>query len=85
MQQHADGTLVGLADYLYDRTGGMIGSLSQLVRGGAILAIDDGSEHLTRDLLDLVPVDFAATRAPQRPAQRTSGQRTPAARKARAR
>lgn len=83
LHQHATGTLVGLADYLYDRTGGMIGSLSQLVRGGAILAIDDGSEHITRDLLDLVPADFAAARALQRPAQRTSGQRTPA-RKARA-
>ncbi|MFI6100833.1 hypothetical protein ACIA8G_35235 [Lentzea sp. NPDC051213] len=59
----------------------MIGSLSQLVRGGAILAIDDGSERITRDLLDLVPVDFAAARStPQRP-----DQRTPALNKARAR
>jgi hypothetical protein len=41
----------------------MIGSLSQLVRGGAILAIEDRSERITRDLLDLVPVDFAAERS----------------------
>ena len=41
----------------------MIGSLSQLVRGAAILAIEDGTEKITRDLLDLVPVDYAAERA----------------------
>jgi hypothetical protein len=31
----------------------MIGSLSQLVRGAAILAIGDGTEQITRSLLDL--------------------------------
>ena len=41
----------------------MIGSLSQLIRGAAILAIEDGSEQITRDLLDAVPVDYAAERA----------------------
>ncbi len=41
----------------------MIGSLSQLVRGAAILAIQDGTEKITRDLLDIVPVDYAAERA----------------------
>ena len=41
----------------------MIGSLSQLIRGAAILAIADGTEQITRDLLDLVPVDHAAQRA----------------------
>jgi len=56
-------TLVALAEYLYQRTNGMIGSLSQLVRGAAILAIQDGTEQITRDLLDLVPVDYAAERA----------------------
>jgi hypothetical protein len=44
----------------------MIGSLSQLIRGAAILAVGEG-EQITRDLLDLVPVDYAAVRAtPQR-------------------
>jgi len=38
----------------------MIGSLSQLIRGAAILAIEDGSEQITRDLLEAVPVDYAA-------------------------
>ena len=44
----------------------MIGSLSQLIRGAAILAIEDGRERITRDLLDVVPVDYAAERADTR-------------------
>ncbi|MGI8823124.1 MAG: hypothetical protein ACR2JP_07485 [Acidimicrobiia bacterium] len=32
LHEHRPGTLVELADYLYQRTGGMIGSLSQIVR-----------------------------------------------------
>jgi len=38
----------------------MIGSLSHLIRAGAITAILDGSEAITRDLLDTIPVDHAA-------------------------
>jgi hypothetical protein len=41
----------------------MIGSLSQLIRGAAILAITDGTEQITKELLDAVPVDYAAERA----------------------
>jgi hypothetical protein len=41
----------------------MIGSLSQLVRGAGILAIEDGSEQISKQLLDSVPVDYAAQRA----------------------
>lgn len=62
LHAHPPGTLVELADYLYQRTGGMIGSLSQLVRGAAILAVGH-HEQITRDLLDMVPVNHAATRA----------------------
>ena len=47
-------------------SGGMIGSLSQLMRGAAILAIQDGTERVTQDLLDLVPVDHAAQRSSTR-------------------
>jgi hypothetical protein len=73
LQQHRPGTLVGLAEYLYRRTSGMIGSLSQLVRGAAILAIEDGTEQITRDLLDQIPVDYAAERAtPPAPRQRAA-------------
>jgi hypothetical protein len=62
LHHHKPGTLTGLAEYLYQRSGGMIGSLSQLIRGAAILAIEDGTEQITRDLLDIVPVDYAAER-----------------------
>ena len=71
LHSHQAGTLTGLDKYLFGRTGGMIGSLSQLVRGAAILAVEGGSEQITRDLLDLVPVDHTAQR---------SGIRRPAAR-----
>ncbi len=63
LHQHKPGSLVAMEDYLYQRTGGMIGSLSQLVRGAAILAIETRTEKITRDLLDIVPVDYAAERA----------------------
>ncbi len=61
--KHKPGSLVAMDEYLYRRSGGMIGSLSQLVRGAAILAIEDRSEKITRELLDIVPVDYAAERA----------------------
>ena len=38
----------------------MIGSLSHLIRAGAISAIADGCEAITRELLDEVPLDHAA-------------------------
>jgi hypothetical protein len=62
LHHHQPGSLVALKDYLYRRSGGMIGSLSQLIRGAAILAIENGSEQITRDLLEAVPVDYAAGR-----------------------
>ena len=66
LHRHKPGILTGLDEYLFGRTSGMIGSLSQLIRGAAILAIQDGTEQITRDLLDLVPVDHAAQRAASR-------------------
>jgi len=70
LHAHQPATLVGLDEYLYQRTSGMIGSLSQLIRGAAILAIEDGSEAVTADLLDLVPLDYAAQRNDAPPARR---------------
>ena len=74
LHRHQPGTLTGLDEYLFSRTSGMIGSLSQLVRGAAILAIQDGTEQVTTELLDLVPVDHAADRA----ASLRPGRRSPA-------
>jgi len=63
LHDHKPGTLAKMGEYLFGRTGGAIGSLSQLVRGAAVLAIENGAEQVTRELLDLVPVDHAAQRS----------------------
>jgi hypothetical protein len=63
LHRHQAGTLVGLAKYLHQRTSGMIGSLSHLVRAAAISAILDGGEAITRSLLDTVMLDWAAESA----------------------
>ena len=60
LHRHRPGTLPGLGKYLHQRTGGMIGSLSDLIRAAALVAILDGTEQITRDLLDGIPVDHAA-------------------------
>jgi hypothetical protein len=66
LHAHQPGTLTRLDRYLHQRTSGMIGSLSHLVRAGAISAILDGSEQLTKHLLDSVRVDHAAESATRR-------------------
>jgi hypothetical protein len=48
----------------------MIGSLSHLIRAGSISAILDGSEQLTRELLDAIKVDHAAESATRRASSR---------------
>jgi hypothetical protein len=48
------------------RTGGMIGSLSYLIRAAAINAILTETEALTRTLLDDVHIDHAAESATRR-------------------
>src|SRR3954454_12118411 len=60
LRAHRPGALVRLADYLHQRTGGMIGSLSHLIRGAAVDAIVTGEEKLTRAGLDAVRLDHAA-------------------------
>jgi hypothetical protein len=70
LHQHPAGTLTSLDRYLHQRTGGMIGSLSHLIRGAAIEAILDGSEKITRGLLDSVDLDHAARGRPVAPAGR---------------
>jgi len=71
---HQAGTLAGLDRYLHQRTGGMIGSLSHLIRGASVEAIQSGSEQITRKLLDTISIDHAA--------QRESSPGTAAARRA---
>ncbi|MEV4281515.1 ATP-binding protein [Actinoplanes xinjiangensis] len=60
LHRHRTGSLVRLADYLHQRTGGMIGSLSHLIRDAAVEAIFDGTEQITRAGLGQVVLDHAA-------------------------
>lgn len=75
LHRHRAGDLLALEEYLYRRSGGMIGTLSQLIRGAAILAIEDGSERITRQLLDIVPVDYAAERSATPPRASQGGRK----------
>jgi voltage-gated potassium channel Kch len=49
-----------LSDYLYVRTQGYFQSLTTLITRGCALAILDGQEALSIDLLDQVTIDVAA-------------------------
>ena len=66
LHRHEPGTLPAQARYLHQRTGGMIGSLTHLIRGAAIRAILGGQEAITRPLLDSVRIDHAAESATRR-------------------
>ncbi|MCA1221894.1 TniB family NTP-binding protein [Streptomyces sp. 8L] len=68
LHHHRPGTLKRLAHYLHDRTGGMIGSLSHLVRGAAIDAILNRTEKITKQSLQNVKLDRAAQTRKARPA-----------------
>ena len=62
LQRHQPGTLTGMDRYLHHRTGGMIGSLSHLIRGAAVEAILSGMESITMDVLEGITVDHAGSR-----------------------
>jgi hypothetical protein len=57
---YKEGDLTGIADYLWHRTRGVIGSLSQLLLEGMVEAIDTGKERLTKRLLDGIDIGYAA-------------------------
>lgn len=67
LQRHQQGTLADLADYLHQRTAGMIGSLSHLIRDAALDAILTGTEKITKKQLDAVDLDHAAQTHARRP------------------
>lgn len=48
LHRYQPGQLLRLDAYLHERTDGMIGSLSHLIRGAAVDAIMDGTEKITR-------------------------------------
>ena len=57
------GMLTGLADYLFERTSGHIGSFITLITRGCVTAIRSGQEDLTAALLDRVRIDEASEQA----------------------
>lgn len=57
------GMLTGLADYLFERTTGHIGSFMTLITRGCLRAIRTGEEILTAPLLDGVRIDEASEQA----------------------
>jgi hypothetical protein len=75
--RHPEGSLASLTSYLYDRTGGSIGSLRALLSDAAIAAILDGAEKADRKLLDTVPTDHAAEEFRSRTPVKQDGAPTP--------
>ena len=47
-------------DYIHDRTNGFIGAISNLLRTAANLAIDNGTEKISKSLLDSIRLDEAS-------------------------
>ncbi len=77
LHKHKPGMLSRHSEYLYERTRGMLGSLSHLIRGAAIDAIYDGAEKITKAHLDGVRLDHAAESAPpRRPPKRSKTAKT---------
>jgi len=68
-----------LARYCFERTDGVIGALSHLVREGANLAIDRGTERLTKSLLDEIVLDHASESGSTLRRQRAQSGRPPGA------
>ncbi|MFE7419966.1 TniB family NTP-binding protein [Rhodococcus sp. NPDC057529] len=64
LHRHTPGALARHGEYLYQRTHGMLGSLSHLIRGAAIDAILDGTEKITKAHLDAILLDRAAQSLP---------------------
>ncbi|NBE85191.1 TniB family NTP-binding protein [Micromonospora rubida] len=67
LHRHKTGTLARHGEYLYQRSRGMIGSLSHLIRGAAIDTILDGTEKITKAHLDAIRLDHAAETATPTP------------------
>lgn len=65
--------------YTFERTNGVIGSLSALVRQAANLAIATGAERITEALLDQIQLDHAAEEARSTHRARRSPRRSPSA------
>jgi hypothetical protein len=79
LHAHRPGTLLRLDAYLHERTAGMIGSLSHLIREAALDAISSGTEKISRASLDEVDLDQYAEAHHTRRRQQRRGQTKTAA------
>ena len=77
LHHHRPGALARHGEFLYRRTGGMLGSLSHVIRGAAIDAIQDGTEKITKADLQAILLDHHAEHelAPPPPPSRASRRR----------
>ena len=73
------------ADYLYERSTGMIGSLFKLITLGAVHAMRDGTEELTRQVLDEIDIDVAAEDAREIVAKELDEKKSAAAKRSKSR
>lgn len=73
LYKHEPPSLVEHADYLHDRTGGSISSLSHLIRSAAVLAMLSGKEAVTKSIMDEVILDYAAESVASPRGRRKSG------------
>ncbi|MFP8962588.1 TniB family NTP-binding protein [Streptomyces nanhaiensis] len=60
LRNHRRETLPAQAAYLHRRTAGVLGSLSHLLREAAVTSVLDGSERITRDVLESIELDIRA-------------------------
>ncbi|MFF5372834.1 AAA family ATPase [Streptomyces sp. NPDC013187] len=73
LPRHRPGTLIRHADYIHLLTGGVMASLSLLIREAAIRSIVDGSYAITKKLLSQVVLDIQATNAARATRKRRPG------------
>lgn len=73
LHDHPARALAPLSEYLWNRTGGSVSTLVELVSTTAQNAIDDGTERVTRAGLEHVEVDAAAHEAEEDRNARPSG------------
>ena len=80
LRHHEQGTLAALSDYCYERTGGSIGSLSQLIAGSAAEVINNPKikhEAIDLELLDSQLLDKEAEDARARSLKQAKAKITP--------
>ncbi|APE10924.1 TniB family NTP-binding protein [Rhodococcus ruber] len=79
LHRHNPGAVARHGEYLYQRTHGMLGSLSHLIRGAAIDAILDGTEKITKAHLEAILLDRTAQSLPAPTASKRTRKSTGAA------